>query len=89
VVYELLIGTKIADLEWRNGPYSALFHRIRVRHVVIKSSRSLSHLLMGFLSVAFLCCIFHYRQYCAQRMRRYLSYSEADFEVFHPAGATI
>jgi len=31
VVHELLIGTKIGDLERRNGPYFALFHRIRVR----------------------------------------------------------
>ena len=27
-----------------------------------------------------------YRQHGAQRKRRYLSYSEADFEVFRPAG---
>ena len=24
------------DLEWRNGPYFSLFHRIRVRYVVVK-----------------------------------------------------
>jgi len=30
----------------------------------------------------------NYRQHCAQRNRRYLVYSEADFEVFRPAGAT-
>ena len=24
------------DLEWRNGPYFALFHRIRVRYFVVK-----------------------------------------------------
>jgi len=35
-VYELLIGTKIGDLECRNGPYFALFHRIWLlpRHTV-------------------------------------------------------
>jgi len=36
------------DLERRNGPYFALFHRIRVRCRRNKSSRSLSHLLMSF-----------------------------------------
>jgi len=30
--------------------------------------------------------IFYYQQHCAQH--RYLSYSNADFEVFRPAGAT-
>ena len=30
----------------------------------------------------------HCRQHCAQRKRWYLIYSEADFEVFRPAGAT-
>ena len=29
-MYELSIGIKIGDLEWRNGRYSALFQRIRV-----------------------------------------------------------
>ena len=39
------------DLERRNSPYFALFHRIRVLHACgrKKSSRSLSHLLMSFL----------------------------------------
>jgi len=32
----LLIGTKIGDLEWRNGPYFALFHRIFEYNVVVK-----------------------------------------------------
>jgi len=36
------------DLERRNVPYFALFHRSRY-DVVVKSSRSLSHLLMSFL----------------------------------------
>jgi len=36
------------DHERHNGPYSALFHRIRVR-CRKKSSRSLSHPLMSFL----------------------------------------
>ena len=36
------------DLEWRNGRYFALFHRIRVASGALrKSSRSLSHLLMS------------------------------------------
>ena len=38
------------DLERRNGPYFALFHRIRVRCRRKKTLRSLSHLLMSFLS---------------------------------------
>ena len=37
------------DLERRSGPYSALFHRIRVNDVVVKSPRSPSHLLVSFL----------------------------------------
>ena len=36
----------LTDLERRNGPYFALFHRIRVRCRRNKSSRSLSYLLM-------------------------------------------
>jgi len=39
------------DLERRNDPYIALFHRIRVRCRRNKSSRSLCHLLMSFLFV--------------------------------------
>jgi len=34
---------------------------------------------------------YFHRQHCPQRkapVRAYISYSEADFEVFHPAGAT-
>jgi len=30
-MYEVSIGSKIGDLEWFNGPYFPLFHRIRVR----------------------------------------------------------
>jgi len=30
------IGTKIGELEWRNGPYFALFHRIFVYDIVAK-----------------------------------------------------
>ena len=37
------------DLERRSGPYSALFHRIHVNDVVVKSPRSPSHLLVSFL----------------------------------------
>jgi len=36
------------DIERRNGPYSALFYEF-VYDVVVKSSRSLSHLLVSFL----------------------------------------
>jgi len=36
VVHDISIGTKIGDLEWRNGPYFALFHRIFVYDVVAK-----------------------------------------------------
>jgi len=39
VVYELSIGTKIVtlnDLEQRNDPYSALFHRIRHRKTIMR-----------------------------------------------------
>ena len=36
VVYELSIGTKIGELEWRNGPYFLLFHQIRARYVVVR-----------------------------------------------------
>ena len=41
----------LSDLERRNGPYFALFHRVKViEYVVVKiSSRSLFHLLMSFL----------------------------------------
>jgi len=38
------------NLERRNGPHFALFHRIRVRCRRNKSSCPLSHLLMSFLS---------------------------------------
>jgi len=34
--HELSIGTKIGDLERRNDPYFALFHRIFVYDVVVK-----------------------------------------------------
>jgi len=37
------------DLERRNGPHFALFHRIRVRCRRKRISRLLSHLLMSFL----------------------------------------
>jgi len=37
------------DLERRNGPYFALFHRIGVRCRRNKSPCSLSHLLVSFL----------------------------------------
>jgi len=32
---------------------------------------------------------FNYRQHARSASRRYLIYSEADFEVFRPAGATV
>ena len=35
-MHELSIGTKIGDLEWRNGPYFALFHQIFVYDVIVK-----------------------------------------------------
>ena len=38
------------DIERRNGSYFALFHRIRVRCRRKRTLRSLSHLLMSFLS---------------------------------------
>jgi len=44
------------QLERRNGAYSALFHRIRVRCRRKKSSRWLSHLLMSFLFYYFFHC---------------------------------
>jgi len=40
----VLKSVTLNDLERRNGPYFALVHRSRV----VKSSRSLSHLLMSF-----------------------------------------
>jgi len=47
--YELSIGTKIVDLELRNGRCIALFVvRVQCRK---GSSRSLLHLLMNFLCV--------------------------------------
>ena len=60
VVYDVSTVPKLVtlnDLERRNGPYFALFHRIRVRCRRKRISRSLSHLLMSYLFFV-LCRVF-------------------------------